>query len=180
MEAVSVGLRRSSNYSFNCPTKFSVEASRTISSLYKAPWEHGFPLLSCIMVQQNCLEANQMFFSMASPNFSHSWVFAFVTARVSVHFAFWYLPGISGNIRSNKVLWDVFFNSTVPFTFGVWYLLRRLPRWQASATSQPQLCTDTSTMEVQRVNQTCSWFFPSWKLLFHVSTSSFKRQKSDC
>lgn len=57
MEAVSVGLRRSSNYSFNCPTKFSVEASRTISSLYKVPWEHGFPLLSCIMVQQNCLEA---------------------------------------------------------------------------------------------------------------------------
>lgn len=149
MEAVSVGLRRSSNYSFNCPTKFSVEASRTISSLYKVPWEHGFPLLSCIMVQQNCLEA-KCFAPWPRQTFPTA-EFLLLSLPEFVHFAFWYLPGISGNIRSNKVLWDDFFNSTVPFTFGVCYLLRGLPWWQASATLQPQLCTDTSTMEVWNV-----------------------------
>ncbi|KAK0138597.1 DNA-directed RNA polymerase III subunit RPC1 [Merluccius polli] len=82
--SVSVGLRRSSKYSFHRSTTSRVEVM------------HCFPLLRRRMVVQNLFEAVRKSFSMASPNSSHVRVFASVTATAALRLACRYLPAASG------------------------------------------------------------------------------------
>ncbi len=59
MEDVSVGLRRSSKYSFHRPTISPVEVSSFPPPLKTVLVGHRFPLLRCCMVCQNFFDANQ-------------------------------------------------------------------------------------------------------------------------
>ncbi|KAK0137297.1 hypothetical protein N1851_026501 [Merluccius polli] len=84
LEGVSVGLRRSSKYSFHRSTTSRVEVSSAPSPPYAVLTMHCFPLLRRRMVVQNLFEAVRKSFSMASPNFSHVQVFASVTATAAL------------------------------------------------------------------------------------------------
>ncbi len=59
MEDMSVGLRRSSKYSFHRPTISPVEVSSFPPPLKTVLVRHRFPLLRCCMVCQNFFDANQ-------------------------------------------------------------------------------------------------------------------------
>ncbi|KAK0152627.1 hypothetical protein N1851_005851 [Merluccius polli] len=65
-EGVSVGLRRSSKYSFHRSTTSRVEVSSAPSPPYTVLTMHCFPLLRRRMVVQNLFEAVRKSFSMAS------------------------------------------------------------------------------------------------------------------
>ncbi|KAK0154540.1 hypothetical protein N1851_003353 [Merluccius polli] len=101
-EGVSVGLRRSSKYSFHRSTTSRVEVSSAPSPPYTVLTMHCFPLLRRRMVVQNLFEAVRKSFSMASPNSSHVRVFASVTATAALHLACRYLPAASGVPQAKK------------------------------------------------------------------------------
>ncbi|KAK0137932.1 hypothetical protein N1851_025856 [Merluccius polli] len=101
-EGVSVGLRRSSKYSFHQSTTSRVEVSSAPSPPYTVLTMHCFLLLRRRMVVQNLFKAIRKSFSMASPNSSHVRVFASVTATVALHLACRYLPAASGVPQAKK------------------------------------------------------------------------------
>ncbi|KAK0132992.1 hypothetical protein N1851_031638 [Merluccius polli] len=101
-EGVSVGLRRSSKYSFHRSTTSRVEVSSAPSPPYTVLTMHCFPLLRRRMVIQNLFEAVRKSFSMASPNSSHVRVFASVTATAALRLACRYLPAASGVPQAKK------------------------------------------------------------------------------
>ncbi|KAK0146532.1 hypothetical protein N1851_014139 [Merluccius polli] len=101
-EGVSVGLRRSSKYSFHRSTTSRVEVSSAPSPPYTVLMMHCFPLLRRRMVVQNLFEAVRKSFSMASPNSSHVRVFASVTAAAALRLACRYLPAASGVPQAKK------------------------------------------------------------------------------
>ncbi|KAL3968637.1 hormone-sensitive lipase [Sarotherodon galilaeus] len=101
-EDVSVGLRRSSKYSFHRLTIFSVDVSSAPPALYTVQVEHRFPLLRRLTVCQNLFEAVRKSFSMASPNSSHTRVFASATARAAFRLACRYLSAASGVPQANQ------------------------------------------------------------------------------
>ncbi|KAK0156608.1 hypothetical protein N1851_000040 [Merluccius polli] len=103
-EGISVGLRRSSKYSFHRSTTSRVEVSSVPSPPYTVLMMHCFPLLRRQMVVQNLFEAVRKSFSMASPNSSHVWVFASATAAAALRLACRYLPAASGVPQAKKVL----------------------------------------------------------------------------
>ncbi|KAK0147800.1 putative uncharacterized transposon-derived protein F52C9.6 [Merluccius polli] len=101
-EGVSVGLRRSSKYSFHRSTTSRVKVSSAPSPPYTVLTMHCFPLLRRRMVVQNLFEAVRKSFSMASPNSSHVRVFASVTATAALRLACRYLPAASGVPQAKK------------------------------------------------------------------------------
>ncbi|KAK0137955.1 hypothetical protein N1851_025831 [Merluccius polli] len=101
-EGMSVGLRRSSKYSFHRSTTSRVEVSSAPSPPYTVLTMHCFPLLRRRMVVQNLFEAVRKSFSMASPNSSHVRVFASVTATAALRLACRYLPAASGVPQAKK------------------------------------------------------------------------------
>ncbi|CAL8332546.1 unnamed protein product [Merluccius merluccius] len=103
-DGVSVGLRRSSKYSFHRSTTSRVEVSSTPSPPYTVLTIHCFPLLRRRMVVQNLFEAIGKSFFIASPNSSHVRVFASVTATAALCLACQYLPAASRVPQAKKVL----------------------------------------------------------------------------
>ncbi|KAK0144303.1 hypothetical protein N1851_017342 [Merluccius polli] len=118
-EGVSVGLRRSSKYSFHQSTTSRDEVSSTPSPPYTVLTMHCFPLLRCRIVVQNLFEAVQKSFSMASPNSSHVRIFASATTAAALRLACRYLPAASGVPQAKKILQDSFFSLTASITAGV-------------------------------------------------------------
>ncbi|KAK0152469.1 Solute carrier family 43 member 3 [Merluccius polli] len=103
------------------------------------------------MVVQNLFEAVRKSFSMASPNSSHVWVFASVTATAALRLACRYLPAASGVPQAKKVLQDSFFSLTASLTAGVHQRVRGLPPRQAPTTLRPQLWSAALTMEARNM-----------------------------
>ncbi|KAK0151876.1 hypothetical protein N1851_006751 [Merluccius polli] len=101
-EGVSVGLRRSSKYSFHRSTTSRVEVSSAPSPPYTVLTMHYFPLLRRRMVVQNLFKAVRKSFSMASLNSSHVRVFASVTTTAALRLACRYLPAASGVPQAKK------------------------------------------------------------------------------
>ncbi|KAK0138509.1 hypothetical protein N1851_024970 [Merluccius polli] len=140
-EGVSVGLRRSSKYSFHRTSR--VEVSSAPSPPYIVLTMHCFPLLRRWMVVQNLFEAVQKSFSMASPNSSMS---GFLPQRPPQLRSAWpagtcLLPPESHRPKS----------LTASLTAGVHQRVRELPPLQAPTTLRPQLRSAALTMEARNM-----------------------------
>ncbi|TWW60946.1 hypothetical protein D4764_05G0010360 [Takifugu flavidus] len=71
------------------------------------------------MVVQNLFEAVRKSFSMASPNSSHTRVFASATAIAALRLARRYPSAASGVPQASKARYDSFFSLTASLTAGV-------------------------------------------------------------
>lgn len=100
-EGISMGLRRSSKYSFHRWTISLVEKKKQYSPEQYTMWEeHHFPLLSRLMVSQNCFNAIQK--SLSSPNSFQIWIFASATARAAYDLSSWYPSAVSKMPQANQ------------------------------------------------------------------------------
>ncbi|KAK0147911.1 hypothetical protein N1851_012372 [Merluccius polli] len=131
-EGVSVGLRRSSKYSFHRSTTSRVEVSSAPSPPYTVLAMHCFLLLRHRMVVQNLFEPARKSFSMASPELLPCPGLCLSDRRSCAPLG---LP-----VPRPKSL-------TASLTAGVHQRVRELPPRQAPTTLRPQLRSAALTME---------------------------------